>query len=385
MTESRGWAPPETPSPAAQPPRSAPIPPEGPPRAPQAGAPGGWTPPPKPGLIPLRPLTLGTILAASARVIRHNPRPVLGAGLLLFGSVSIGLALVVTEITNRVTSRISMAVDGQRDDIVAGSLLAGGLALLAATAVSLIVYVLIQGVVSIDVARAALGEKPSTRQLFRRSRGRLGALVGWSLSLVGTAVLAIIVVGVAVWMLIAFGGPAGIIIAVLLGLGSALLLFGASAWLWTKLSLVPSALMIERMRLSDAVRRSWTLTRGAFWRTLGIEWLVQLIVGIAAQVVSFPFALLSVFLIGILAPQGDETTTATITVIVQVVGYALSAITGAIAVIMQSATGTLLYLDLRMRREGLDIELQRVVEERAAGREPERDPFATPTAAAPRP
>jgi len=36
------------------------------------------------------------------------------------------------------------------------------------------------------------------------------------------------------------------------------------------------------------------------------------------------------------------------------------------------------YLDLRMRHEGLDADLRRVVDERAAGIQDARDPFATP-------
>jgi hypothetical protein len=42
------------------------------------------------------------------------------------------------------------------------------------------------------------------------------------------------------------------------------------------------------------------------------------------------------------------------------------------------------YLDLRMRREGLDAELRRVVDERAAGIPDAGDPFATPAWAATR-
>ena len=37
----------------------------------------GWSPPPKPGLIPLRPLSLGVILGGSFSVLRKSPQATL--------------------------------------------------------------------------------------------------------------------------------------------------------------------------------------------------------------------------------------------------------------------------------------------------------------------
>ncbi|MDO9590615.1 MAG: hypothetical protein Q7J04_05675, partial [Microcella sp.] len=72
--------------------------------APAGGAPlpqpaAGWAPPPKPGLIPLRPLEFGTLLGATFQVLRRNPRPTFGAALLLNALVVIiafGLTFGVT-------------------------------------------------------------------------------------------------------------------------------------------------------------------------------------------------------------------------------------------------------------------------------------------------
>jgi hypothetical protein len=46
--------------------------------------------------------------------------------------------------------------------------------------------------------------------------------------------------------------------------------------------------------------------------------------------------------------------------------------------VVQSATTALIYLDLRMRKEGLDLRLQRFVEDRAAGRAEASDPYVLP-------
>ena len=53
---------------------------------------------------------------------------------------------------------------------------------------------------------------------------------------------------------------------------------------------------------------------------------------------------------------------------------------GSVTSVIQSAAATTIYLDLRMRREGLDADLRRIVDERAAGHPDAGDPFATPAA-----
>jgi hypothetical protein len=55
----------------------------------------------------------------------------------------------------------------------------------------------------------------------------------------------------------------------------------------------------------------------------------------------------------------------------------VSLVIGAITAVVQAATSCLVYVDQRMRREGLDLVLTRYVEDVQAGR-PAGDPFATP-------
>jgi hypothetical protein len=98
--------------------------------------------------------------------------------------------------------------------------------------------------------------------------------------------------------------------------------------------------------------------------------------GVAAQIVNIPFSILGSVLAGLLAPNGDGSFESTIgplllsTVPSLIVGSLVGAITG----IAEAAARALVYVDLRMRREGLDLELRRAVE---AG-EPAEDVFASP-------
>ena len=50
-------------------------------------------------------------------------------------------------------------------------------------------------------------------------------------------------------------------------------------------------------------------------------------------------------------------------------------IVGAVASVVQSATTALIYIDLRMRKEGLDLELVQFVESAQSGRNIVPDPY----------
>jgi hypothetical protein len=60
-------------------------------------------------------------------------------------------------------------------------------------------------------------------------------------------------------------------------------------FLWVRLAFVVEALVIDGTRGPDALRRSWELTAGNFWRVLGITLLVLFLSGAAAQVFLLPF------------------------------------------------------------------------------------------------
>jgi len=337
--------------------------------APAAGAPG-WTPPPKPGLIPLRPLTLGDILGASFRVLRRNPRPTFGFSLVLQAITTIVSIVVVGLVTWWVLARVDFSTSENVTTIENGAPFLIGLSALIPVALSIVIGALLQGIVVLEVSRATLGEKQNAGALFRRFRGRIGALIGWSAIVAGVVLVAVgILVGLII-LFVATLGTAGIVFAVLLGLlglaAGAVLYF----WLGTRLSLVPSAIVLERLSIRDAIIRSWTLTRGFFWRTLGIELLVAVILNFATQIASAPLSFLSPLITGLVDPNGQMGPTAIALIAgIGVLGLALTLVVGSITAVVQAAATALLYLDLRIRKEGLDLDLARFVEARQAGDE----------------
>jgi membrane-anchored glycerophosphoryl diester phosphodiesterase (GDPDase) len=343
---------------------------------PPAGPPPGWTPPPKPGLIPLRPLDLGTILGGSFRVLRRNPKPTFGAALLIQGASSVLVLVVLGLVTYLSLSRIDFAAADDSAVIQAGSVAAIVATSLAAVLFTIATSALLQGIIVLEVSRATLGEKLTLRQLWRLAHGRLWALIGWSLLVAAGIAFAVVVLVGAIVLVVATLGNVGVAIAVLIGILGGFALLAVAIWIGTKLTLVSSALMIERLSLRAAIARSWRLTTGAFWRTFGIQLLVSVIINVALQVISAPLSLLSPLLLVLLDPNGqNQSSTIGVSIGITVLAAAVTLVFGAIGAVVQAATSALIYVDRRIRTEGLDLELARVVEARQAGERDVADPY----------
>ncbi len=118
--------------------------------------------------------------------------------------------------------------------------------------------------------------------------------------------------------------------------------FCAAVYLAVRWSLVLAAMMAEDIGPIRGLGRSWNLVSGSWWRAFGI----LLIVGILQTIITYGlFILFGV--IAALFSTGDFQAA-----LVQVGGTLLSAVVSPIAYIAI----TLLYFDLRVRKEGLDLD-----------------------------
>jgi len=365
VSDSTSWA-----SPGWTPDAGQSIP--NPPPSPAAG----WTPPPKPGLIPLRPLDFGTVFGASFQVLRRNPRPTFGAALLLnalvvFLSTSVSTVILVSGLER--ASRASLA---DATAITTGTI---GLSLVAAlitVAIALVAQALLTGIISLEVSRATVGEKLTLRELFAAGHGRWKALIGWTM-LLGAIVVAAIaaLIGLSIGFF-AVGDPLAIAGGVILLVVGALGLLVVGAWVATMLAFVPAAIVLERLSIAAALRRSWQLVRGSFWRIFGIVLLLTVMVNVAVTIVTTPLQLVTTFATPLLNPAGELETDLTAFLALNIVVIGLTAVAGAIGAVLTTSAISLLYIDRRMRTEGLDLELQRFVELRASGA-PAVDPYRT--------
>lgn len=333
-----------------------------------------WTPASRPGIVPLHPLSFGTILGRSFVALRQNPRVLLGFALVV-QTVAYLVVLAALGFTTFATfSRLDTLREGTEEfeTVLAGSVaivIAVGFVLgLASGALTLIV----QGVVVIEVSRAVVAERLTLGALWRRVKPVIWRLIGYSALAITASLVALAVLAGAVAALAVVALPVAIALGVLFVLGLIPLVW----WLMIKLLLVPAIILVEGATIRGAIVRSWTLVRGRFWSSLGVILLISLIFGVVSQAVSLPFSFLSAGLSSVIAPTGDVDTSAIVTVIVTTfISYAVLLLIQSIAVVVQSTATALIYVDCRMRREGLDLDLAEYVERRDAGMSDLPDPY----------
>lgn len=333
-----------------------------------------WTPASRPGIVPLHPYGFGTILGRSFTALRQNPRVLLGFALVVQAVAYVVLLVAVGGVAIASFSRLDTVAPGSEDF---DAVLAGSIALTSVVGIVLslaagALTVLVQGVVVAEVAHAVVAEKPTLGTVWRRVRPVIWRLLGYSLlvllaMVVVLAVAAAIVIGLGVVAL-----PAGIAVGVLVVLG----MIPLYLWLATKLFLVPAVIILEHARVGTAIARSWRLTRRRFWPTLGVIVIISLAFSVIAQVISFPLGLVSGALTTILSPTGESEPGAIVSFIVlQVIGQIGILLVQCIALVVQSTSAALVYVDARMRHEGLDQDLLAYVDARDGGATDLADPY----------
>src|SRR6266576_5513906 len=149
------------------------------------------------------------------------------------------------------------------------------------------------------------------------------------------------------------GAPGGLLIAAgFLGAIASLVL---DVWFWTMFSMSAAAVVLERQGPAHALGRSWLLVRKSFWRVFGILLLAGIIVLVASSVLRLPFTVISAAFSSGSAPLAQAIQPSVASLVIGAVG---SIIAGAITQPISAGVTVLLYVDLRMRREGLDLALQ---------------------------
>jgi len=297
-----------------------------PPGYPPQASPFGWGW--KPGVIPLRALTMSEILGGAIGYIRANPK------------ATLGLTAVVVAITSTLTLLLKFVVPSDGDNVGA---FVGVLIQSAPTALATI---LLSGMLTVVVARAVFGSAITVGVAWDRVRGRMPALIGLGVLQVIAPVL---LIGGAILTIVGVARAANGVVAVLVGIPLVLLLIATLAYLITVLAFAPTAIVLERKPVLAAIERSFALVRHRFWRILGIRVLAGLITGILSGLVSVPFSIIGgVFSLGTTGPTILGTFFATAG---EAVGQIITAPFAAGVVV-------LLYIDARIRSEAFDVALR---------------------------
>lgn len=366
-----GWQKPGEPSvppPSVPPPSGLTTPPQpaagwgAPTAGPAYGHDPQWRPPPKPGVVPLRPLGLGELLDGAVQTIRTNPRVMLGLSLAVLAAAGVlSTVLIVAGLP-----RLMSVVDRPGSTVGSADLanLAGGgvVAVLVPALLQGLSVVVLSGVLIMAVSEAVLGRKPSVRQVWAVVRRRLLPLIGLSLLTALIAILSIaVLVGPGLGLLAVSGTAAAV--ALVIGVPAAV---AVTTLISVRLAFAAPALLLENLGVLASLRRSWRLVKGSWWRVLGVLLLSTIIAAIANGILQAPWAVISTVVAAAVAPDSATSTGAssitTGLVITTVIGNIGRVIASAVTAPFSAAVTALLYIDLRIRREGLDVALARAAE-----------------------
>ncbi|MBA4859922.1 hypothetical protein H1V43_00725 [Streptomyces sp. PSKA54] len=330
---------------------------------------GGWAPPPPhPGVIPLRPLTVGDILSGAFATMGRYKKPVIGLPAAVFGACSVLVLCAAVIAYFAVNDTVHELVDlpGGRDpewDQIEPLVVA----LVCVGLIALVGYVLaaalVQGGMFTVLKNAVVGGPAGFGPVWRQALPRVPALIG-------TALLTGLIVAVpAVLLMIAFasaligvsllgsgeGGGGGALVAI--GLLGALVTAVPAVWLWVKFSLAPAAVVLEKQGPVRALRRSSELVRGRWWPVFGISLLAYVLAAVIAGVIQQGLSLVGMFpaMAGAasLGPEPEPSEVLSVfsvyivlALVAQLIGYIIQ------TTFPPLVTG-LLYVDQRIRKEGL--------------------------------
>ncbi len=324
------------------------------------GSPAPPPPPPPPGGAGagLRPLNTGDVLDGMFRLFLRHWRTYLAAVAVIAIPTQFVVALLQRDlvaqtglmevITDPTAAQAATAGGPGLNEFVAS--VSGG------WAVGLLITPLITGIACVLGARAHIGEPLATGEALRLGARRYAPLVianllAYVAVIVGAALFIAPMVG------LLFAGVLGeSVLSVFAGLVLGLIGFCAGVTIYTLLIIAPVVVMVEELGPLASLRRSSSLVRRRFWGVLGIAVLATIISGLIGMVVSWPVTIPAMLFGG--------NTALVLTTLGAIVSVVITAplVPNALA---------LLYFDLRVRGEALDLEaMTAAVEATDEGRHP---------------
>lgn len=324
----------------------------------------------KPGIIPLRPLSIGDIYQGAFAAIKTNTRTMFG-----FTAALLGVVLVISIATNYAIINLVLPnyLSPNSPYATAFISLSGSFSQLGGSLLQVLATVLLSGLIVVAVSRSVLGRVASSKEVWERTKSKFLPLIGLNII---TSIISglMMIIGIVVFFVLLASAAStaetetelfqnlGISLVGLLILMLASVL--VSSYLSIKFSVAPPAMVLENLGVFAALGRSWRLTRGNFWRLLGINILTAIITFMVASIfLGITEALGAIFVVvGSSSPEDILASLNTIYILTMV----MSTIAQLLILPFTSSVNALLYIDLRMRKEGLDVELRNAVAEQQA-------------------
>ena len=324
----------------------------------------------KPGIIPLRPLSIGDIYQGAFAAIKTNTRTMFG-----FTAALLGVVLVISIATNYAIINLVLPnyLSPNSPYATAFISLSGSFSQLGGSLLQVLATVLLSGLIVVAVSRSVLGRVASSKEVWERTKSKFLPLIGLNII---TSIISglMMIIGIVVFFVLLASAAStaktdreflqdlgvslvGLLILMVI---SALV----SSYLSIKFSVASPAMVLENLGVFAAIGRSWSLTRGNFWRLFGINILTAIITFMVAGIFGgIAEALGAIFIVvGSSSPEDMIASLNTTYILIMV----MSTIAQLLILPFTSSVNALLYIDLRMRKEGLDVELRNAVAEQQA-------------------
>jgi hypothetical protein len=270
--------------------------------------------------VRLRPLPIGELLDETVKLYRRHFTVIAGVALvvilpnlivtLISGSYRANPISYIQDIIQNANDPAALAAVQNRQAQYTSSPL-----YLLSFPVAILMYPFTAGALYRAATSLAAGNVETIGSILRGTARRYFALFGIAIlsGLVAIGAVAIVTIPVVIWVLVrwAVGTP---------------------------------ALFAEGVGPVNALGRSWNLVRDNWWRTAGILIIVAIMVGLIQSALGVLFTGIAAVLPGL----GSDLRAGLVTTVATLVNALVGAITP-IAI-------TMLYLDLRVRKEGLDLD-----------------------------
>lgn len=269
------------------------------------------------------------------KIVGNNIRVLFPMAAALVLPFQILTALATISITDDITTSVNEDPNSLRTFKI-GAAQIGGLG--AAAVLSLISTVVVTGALTWFIAEYYVGRTPKAGAAIRYAVRRTPATLG---SYVVTAFGAVVVSLPAI-VLIVIGAVTKAWPLVVLGfIGFAV----AMVWFFIRVSAAVPALIVEKLGPISSVKRSYALVKGFWWKVFGTLVVTNILISIVSGVLSSVIS-------GILDKLGGDN---------EGFRFLWLAIAGTVSAGLTTpvtaAISVLLYLDLRIRKEGFDLEV----------------------------
>jgi hypothetical protein len=334
------------------PPHSQEYPPPYPPPGygyPPPHYPNAFAQPLKPGIVPLRPLTLSEIFNGAFAYVRMNPKATLGmTAIVVIAAQVLRLVLQIWPLAALGALELSTLNNFSGNEISAEVAVGSLLSSLAGVGTTGLASIVLSGLLTVVVGRAVFGMTITTGEAWRHARGRLLPLIGIT-ALQGVG--AVVLVALAVMLTVGAAYAAGTAVSVVVGLLLTVTVVVLLVYVSTILVFAPALIVLERLGIAAAIARSFALVRRDFWRVFGIWMLGILVAFLISSAVSAPFS------IGgeVMLMLGESTNGLVIALVLSGIGGAIGQI---ITAPFSAGVVVLLYTDRRIRAEAFDLVLQ---------------------------